>query len=355
MNCRTFLALVTAIMFGYLQPTPISAQELEALKPEIKQTWTTPRTPDGQPDLQGLWTTQTFTPLERPEYLGDKAWYTEEEWASLQAQFTANGVDPLARNSINIEDATTREKALRQTNRDASYIHYDNAIWLATPVPKGLSTRRTSLVIDPPDGRIPQRNAEAQLRAEAQRATRGDRGVFDGHELRPLGERCIHYRYNGPPLQNPSYNDIHQIFQTPDYVAILTEQNTNPPRIIPLDGRPHISENIRQYPGDSRGYWEGDTLVIETSHFNDRSAWQGSSRNLKVIERFTRVADDRIHFEFTVEDPSTWDQPWSAEIPMMATEGPMYEYACHEGNHDLRHILQIYRNLERQEADTTER
>ena len=130
----------------------------------------------------------------------------------------------------------------------------------------------------------------------------------------------------------------------------IRDRNNNPPRIIPLDGRAHISESIRQYPGDSRGHWDGDTLVIETSHFNDMSAWQGSSRGLKVIERFTRVADDRIHFEFTVEDPATWDQPWSAEIPMMSTEGPMYEYACHEGNHDIRHILEVYRNIEAQEA-----
>ncbi len=220
-------------------------------------------------------------------------------------------------------------------------------------MPKGLSTRRTSLVTDPPDGRIPPRNAQARARAETRRAARGDRGAFDAYELRSLSERCIYDGFNGPPLQPPSYNDIHQIFQTPDHVVIFTEQNNNPPRIIPLDGRPPISEKIRQYPGDSRGHWEGDTLVVESSHFNDRSAWQGSSRDLKVVERFTRVSDDRIHVEFTVEDPATWDRPWSAEIPMMATEGPMYEYACHEGNHDLRHILEVYRNIERQEAEGT--
>ena len=136
-------------------------------------------------------------------------------------------------------------------------------------------------------------------------------------------------------------------------MVIFTEQNNNPPRIISLDARSPMSENIRQYPGDSRGHWEVDTLVIESSHFNDRSAWEGSSRDLKVRERFTRVSDDRIHYEFTVEDPATWDQPWSAEIPMMATEGPMYEYACHEGNHDIRHIQEVYRNIARQEAEAT--
>jgi hypothetical protein len=151
-------------------------------------------------------------------------------------------------------------------------------------------------------------------------------------------------------MQPPSYNDIHQIFQTPTHVVIVTEQSTNGPRIIPIDGQPPISEKIRQWPGDSRARWEGDTLIIESSHFNDKNAWQGSSRSLKVVERFTRVADDRIQFTFTVEDPDTWDQPWSAEIPLTTTEGPMFEYACHEGNHDIRHILEIYRNLEKQAA-----
>ena len=318
--------------------------------PEVDAHWEMPRMADGHPDLQGYWTTQTFTPMERPEYLGDKAFYTEEEWAQLQSQLTVDGADPLARHVITISDAEERARVLDQTHRDENYVHYDNAIWLATRVPKGLSTRRTSLITDPPDGRIPARNSEAEARAEARRAVRGDRGAFDGYELRPLSERCIYYGYNGPPLQPPSYNDIHQIFQTPDHVVIFTEQNNNPPRIIPLDGRPEISENIRQYPGDSRGYWDGDTLVITSSNFNDRSAWQGSSRDLKVEERFTRTADDRIHYEFTVEDSATWDRSWSAEVPMMATEGPMYEYACHEGNHDIRHIQEVYRNIELEEA-----
>ena len=350
------LRTVTALLaFGVLAPVLAFGQNQSQSQSNVEADpgWEMPRLPNGQPDLQGYWTTQTFTPMERPEYLGDQEFYTEEEWAQLQAQLTVDGADPLARNVITLADAKERERVLDQTHRDENYVHYDNAIWLATRVPKGLSTRRTSLIIDPPDGQIPPRNGQARARAEARRATRGDRGAFDGYELRPLSERCIYYGYNGPPLQPPSYNDIHQIFQTPDHVVIFTEQNNDPPRIIPLDARSPLSENIRQYPGDSRGRWEGDTLVIESSHFNDRSAWEGSSRDLKVVERFTRVADDRIHYEFTVEDPATWDQPWSAEIPMMATEGPMYEYACHEGNHDIRHIQEVYRNIELQEAEET--
>lgn len=313
--------------------------------------WEMPRLSNGHPDLQGYWTTQTFTPMERPEYLGDKAFYSEEEWAQLQAQLTVDGADPLARSVVTIADPEERARVLDQSHRDETYVHYDNAVWLATRVPKGLSTRRTSLITDPPDGRIPPQNVEAQARAAARKAARGDRGAFDGYELRPHSERCIYYAYNGPPLQPPSYNDVHQIFQTPDHVVIFTEQNNNAPRIVPLDGRPAISEQIRQYPGDSRGHWDGDTLVIESSHFNDQAAWQGSSRDLTVVERFTRVANDRIHYTFTVDDPATWDQPWSAEIPMMTTDGPMYEYACHEGNHDIRHILEVYRNIEQQSGD----
>ena len=342
------VSLIAVALVGWLTPVA-SAQAPRAEAPVPDQT--VPRTADGRPDLSGFWTTQTFTPMERPEYLGDKAFYTEEEWTQLQAQLTVDGADPLARSVIEIADAAERERVLDQTHRDESYVHYDNAIWLATRVPKGLSTRRTSLVTDPPNGRIPPRNDVARARAAARRAERGDRGTFDGHELRPLSERCIAYGYNGPPLQPPSYNDIHQFFQTPDHVVIFTEQNNNTPRIIPLDGRPVIDEKIRMYPGDSRGRWDGDTLVVESSHFNDRLAWQGSGRDLTVVERFTRVSADRIHYTFTVEDPDTWDRSWAAEIPMMATEGPMYEYACHEGNHDIRHILEVYRNIERQEAE----
>lgn len=348
------LSTAAAILaIGVLAPGLARGQAQAPADTVAAPGWEMPRLANGHPDLQGYWTTQTFTPMERPEYLGDKAFYSEEEWAQLQAQLTVDGADPLARNVVTIADAEERSRVLDQSHRDETYVHYDNAVWLATRVPKGLSTRRTSLITDPADGRIPPNNRQAEARAEARRAARGDRGPFDGYEMRPYSERCIYYAYNGPPLQPPAYNDVHQFFQTPDHIVIFTEQNNNAPRIVPLDDRPPLSERIRQYPGDSRGHWDGDTLVVESSHFNDRSAWQGSSRDLKVVERFTRVADDRIHYEFTVEDPATWDQPWSAEIPMMATDGPMYEYACHEGNHDMRHIQEVYRNIERQDAEST--
>ena len=150
----------------------------------------------------------------------------------------------------------------------------------------------------------------------------------------------------------PSYNDMLQIFQTPGYVAILQEMSNNDVRIIPLDDRPHLPSSIRQWPGDSRGHWEGSTLVVDTVNYNGKTHYEGSSETLRVVERFTRVDAETIRYEFTVDDPTTWTRPWSGEIPMITTEGPMYEYACHEGNHDIRHILEINRNLEKQAASS---
>ena len=349
MKSRGLAALGVVVAIGCVAPASAPGQN-QAQREAGDTTWTVPRTPDGRPDLQGFWTTQTFTPLERPEHLAGKAFFTEEETAELNQQLTAEGVDPLAGGAISVEDAEERDKRLYQTNRSASYIHYDNEIWLRTPVPKGLSTRRTSLVTDPPNGRVPPRTEEVADREAARREARRGRGDFDGYELRPLSERCIIWPHNGPPMLPPAYNDIHQIFQTPDYVVVFTELSNNMPRIIPTDGRPHVSDRIRQFPGDSRGRWEGDTLVVETTHFNDKTRFQGSSDALHVVERFTRIAEETILYEFTVEDPTTWERPWSVEMPMVKTDGPMYEYACHEGNYDIRHILEIYRNLEKQSA-----
>ena len=321
-----------------LAPLPAAGQ---ATSSEAK-TWTPPRTPDGQPDLQGLWTMATFTPLERPARLAGKEFFTEGEAAELRQLLTAEGVDPLARTAINEEDEEKRRKRLRQSKES---IHYDNSVWLRAKRPKGLSSRRTSLIVDPPDGRIPPLTPEAQGRAATRAAARN----FDSYENRPLAERCLVWRHEGPPMLPAPYNDILQIFQAPGYVAILQEMSNNSPRIIPLDGRPHVSPNIRQFPGDSRGRWEGDTLVVDTTNFTGKINFRGSSEALHVVERFTRVGADTILYEFTAEDPTSWKQPWSAEIPMTRTEGPMFEYACHEGNYDVANILRTARNLEKAE------
>ena len=266
-------------------------------------------TPWGHPDLQGIWNNSTTTPLEQ---------LTDEERA---------------------QDRAARRPVIEATRGTG-------AAW---PEQKG-RLEQPSLIVDPPDGRMSMTMQAVQRLIDRENARAG-RGESDSWLDRNSWERCLTRTLPVAMIPN-LYNANYQILQTPDHVVLVMEM-IHEARIIPLDGGPHASDRIRQWLGDSRGHWEGDTLVIESSHFNDRSAWEGSSRDLKVLERFTRVSDDRIHYEFTVEDPATWDQPWSAEIPMMATEGPMYEYACHEGNHDIRHIQEVYRNIELQEAPET--
>ncbi len=351
------IALAAVVAVGLLAPVPASAQNQAQPTQDEAAEQAFPRLPDGRPDLQGYWTTQTFTPLERPEHLGEKALFTEEEWAWLQDTLTAEGVDPSAREILSIIEIDNREELERykfqgnRTPEERHHIHYDNEIWLRTPVPKGLSTRRTSLLTYPRNGRFPPLTPSAAARAAAEAAARALPSAFDSHETRPHSERCITWGHEGPPMMPPSYNDIHQIFQTPDHVVVFTELANNPPRIIPLDGRPHISAKIRQFPGDSRGRWEADTLVVETRNYAERRRFRGATGALHVVERFTPTGPDRIHYEFTVSDPTTWVSPWTVELPLVRTEGPMFEYGCHEGNHDIRHILEINRNLERMAAE----
>ncbi len=349
-------ALLAAVAMGFLAPVPASAQDPVRSEGGGASEWTLPRTPDGRPDLQGYWTTQTFTPLERPDHLADRESFTEEEWAFLQDTLTAEGVDPSAREILTLIEIDDREELERykfqgnRTREERHHIHYDNEIWLRTPVPKGLSSRRTSLITYPRNGRFPPLTGEAAARAAADAAAQAHPSAFDGYETRPLSERCLAWSHEGPPMMPPSYNDVHQIFQTQDHIVVFTEMANNPPRIIPLDGRPHIPDAIRQFPGDSRGRWEGDTLVVETRNYAERRRFRGAGAGLHVVERFTRTGADRIRYQFTVRDPATWTSEWSAEIPMVRTDGPLYEYGCHEGNHDIRHILEIHRNLERQAA-----
>ena len=350
-----FAALVSVIATVCLSAAPASGQSQSRSAAATASAGSVPRTPDGRPDLQGIWTTQTFTTLERPEHLAGKEFFTAEEAAALNQQFAADGVDPIARDAINIEDPEARQKRLYQTNREPGYIHYDNNMWLRTSVPKGLTSRRTSLITDPKDGKLPPLTQDAARRAAAEAEASRKPSAFDSYETRPLPERCIAWAHEGPPILPPAYNDIHQIFQTRDYVVVNTELRTHPPRIIPLDGRPHISDQIRQYAGDSRGRWEGDTLVVETTNYNDKRRWRGSTRALRVVERFTRVSADRIDYQFTVEDPNTWTRPWTAEVPMVKSDGRLFEYGCHEGNHDIRHILEIHRNLDQQAADRVQK
>jgi hypothetical protein len=309
-----------------LAAVPLSAGP----RPAVAAPWTTPRTVDGHPDLQGVWTTQTYTPLQRPERFAGREFLTDQEMLELTQLVTQDGFDPLAPGVLAATD-DDRQKRGRQNDPT----HYNNAVWLTTPQPKGLSSRRTSLIVDPPDGKLPPLTAAGSARLAARRAAAG----FDGYENRPLQERCVAWTHEGPPMLPPPYNDLLQIFQTPGYVTVHRELTTNLPRIIPTDGRPHLTGRIRQWAGDSTGRWEGDTLVVDTANYNDQVGIQGSSATLHVVERFTRVSADRIMYQFTVDDPETWTRPWTAELPMMKADGRLFEYACHEGNYGMVNTL----------------
>ena len=321
MSQRRGLLAVAAVTAMMLAPVATLGQSTDQ---------STARTPWGDPDLQRIWTSATHTPLERPANLAGREFLTEEETAELTELLTADGVDPLrGRGALASKTDAERRERTQQPKED---IHYDNAIWLTEEQPKGLSSRRTSLIVDPPDGRIPPLMPEAQQREDKRKqASRYlvfnvSQQSFDSYETRTLQQRCLVWRHEGPPM-------------------------TPPVRIIPLDGRSHLPSSIRQWPGDSRGHWEGDTLVIDTINFNEKTHYQGSSEALHVVERFTRVDAETIRYEFTVEDPTSWTRPWSAELPLMKREGPLFEYACHEGNHDIANILEIARNIEKAAAD----
>ena len=310
------------------------------------ERWAAQRTPDGHPDLQGIWTTQTFTPLQRSERFAGQEFLTEEQAAQLAEVLTAQGVDPLKVSAFAQALAETDAEERRDTTVQTDPTHYDNAMWLRTAKPKGLSSRRTSLIVDPPDGRIPPQTPEGRERAAARQELRG----YDSFANRPLSERCLVWAHEGPPMVPPPYNDIYQIFQIPGYVVLFPELANNAARIIPTNGQAHLPEHVRQWSGDSIGRWDGDTLVVDTTNFTDRTAFQGSGEALHVVERFTRVAADTILYEFTLDDPSTWERPWSVEIPMVKTDGRLFEYTCHEGNYGMRNTLRGARAGDRRAA-----
>jgi hypothetical protein len=289
-----------------------------ARKPVKK--WTTPRTPDGQPDLQGFWSNTTYVPLERPKNV-TKEYYTPEEAAEM------------------VKRAASAESEQTEPGTVAD-VHYDFTQFGLDRSQSALALNlRTSLIVDPPDGRLPPLTAEGQKRAAERAEARKRRGgPTDAAENQPLSVRCIIMDRIGPPMLAGAYNNNYQIVQVPGYVMILVEM-IHDVRIIPLDGRPQLPQSIRQWTGSYRGRWEGETLVVETTNFNGKNPFQGSTENMKLIERFTRVDEDTIRYQFTVEDPSTWTKPWSAEVPWAKTIGPLFEHACHEGNYGLGNIL----------------
>ena len=293
------------------------------------KSWTPAQTPDGQPDLQGLWTNATLTPLERPADLAGKQFLTDQE-AREFAQRALNDVDADRRDGGGAADVN---RAYNEFWRERGSVTPD---------------RRTSLIVDPPDGKIPPLTAQAQKRITA-RAEAAKLHPGDGPEDRSLAERCLAMGNAGPPMLPSNYSSNYRIVQSSGYVAILVEQ-IHDARVIPLDGRPHLPSDVRQWMGDSRGHWEGNTLVVETTNFTDKTNLRGSGEHMKLIERFTRTGPDTIMYEFTVNDPESFTKPWTARIPMAKTAGPLLEYACNEGNYAMSGILSGLRAVEKSAA-----
>jgi hypothetical protein len=292
-----------------------------------------PRTAWGSPNLQGIWDFRTVTPMERPPEFAGKAVLTEQEAAEYERRTVES------RNADSRRDTATRRIVNGTAETEDVALAYNDFWWdRGTRV---IGSRRTSLIVDPPDGRLPPLTAEGRKRAEGAEA-RQERPAH-GPEDRSVGERCILGFNSGPPMAPGGYNMNVQIFQTPDHVVLLNEMVHNA-RIVPLDGRPH--GKVRQWVGDSRGRWEGDTLVVETTSFYQNTSLRGSSPNLRLTERFTRVDNDTLLYEYTVNDPSTWTRPWTVQIPMVKTAGPIYEYACHEGNYGMTGLLSGARAVE---------
>ena len=287
-----------------------------------------PRTAWGQPDLQGVWDFRTLTPMERPDELADKQVLTAEEAAEFQ--------------QVQLADIAARDDEV-----PADIVGNYNQFWFdrGTTV---VETNRTSLVVDPPDGKIPPLTSAAQEKqaaiAEARRGVGGHQptpgGWLDDLGTNGLQVRCILGFNSGPPMTPGGYNNNVQLIQTSEQVVILNEMNHNA-RVVPLDGRPHLGSDLRQWVGDSRGHWEGDTLVVETTNFlRETSFMRGaSSPDLNLVERFTRVDADTLLYEVTVDDPTTWTRPWTYAVPMRANPDPIFEYACYEGNYAMETIL----------------
>ena len=287
---------------------------------------TTFRTAWGDPDLQGIWSFATITPLERPAELAGREFLTDEEVAQ--------------RNQDSATRASSERRAELTPERDLALAY--NQVWWD----RGTTTKRTSLIVDPPDGRLPPLTPAAERREAARRERQRTR-TYDSWENRPLQERCMTYQ-RSPPVPT-GYNNTYHILQTPGHVAILNEM-IHDVRMVPLDGRAPIDGRVRQWNGDSRGYWENETLVVETTNYRDSTTWRGfpGSRMLRAVERFTRTDADTIDYRYTIEDETTYTRPFTVELPLTRPPGyVIYEYACHEGNISIAHVLAGARAEER--------
>jgi len=316
---RVVLAAVAVAALGSL---PVVAQSSSGKAvAKSSKAWSVPRTADGAPDLTGNWTNATYTPLERPANMAGKEFFTAEE-----------------------AEAFVKSRDENFNSQSSEDIHYDNVLWQSENYKKGVNSLRTSLIVDPPDGRIPALVEAARNRVQGPVVGEGQNlRRADSYENRTLAERCITWGNDGPPMMPVGYNANLDILQGPGYVIVRNEM-IHSARLIPTDSaRAHLSAKIRNWNGDSRGHWDGNTLVVETTNFNDRTRFRNSTAALKVTERFTRTDAETIDYQFTVEDPNTWTRPWTATVPLRKVPGPIYEYACHEGNYGLPNILRAQR------------
>jgi hypothetical protein len=323
----------------FLAALVIVASAAVILSAQRASKWALAHLSDGQPDFQGYWTNATYTPLERDPQLGTKEFFTPEEAVAY---------------------AKKREQIENSQSKDD--IHYDNVIWQNENYAKVVSRNRTSLIFDPPDGRIPELTPAAKAIVAARADYARAHGPSDEAASRSLGERCISWGNEGPPMLGSTYQANLQIMQTRSNFVVRHEI-MHGVRIIPVDGTPHVAKNIQMLFGDSRGRWEGDTLVVDTTNYSDRTPFRGppattrqdifTSHSLHVTERFTRTDADTIVYRFTVDDPATFVRPWSGEMLMRKMEGPLFEYACHEGNYGLANILSAARVEERSAGGQT--
>ena len=326
--------VLVVIALVSLASIPVAAQAPKA----SAKAWNPPRTASGQPDLQGIWNYSTLTPIERPRELAGKAFFSEQEAAEYEKRaLQSRNVD------LNRETTPTARGLINGTEETEDLASAYNEFWWDRGT-KIVKTRRTSLVIDPPDGKIPALTLQAQKRMAALEKT--NQRAAEGPEDRPLSERCIVRPNSGPPMTPTGYNNNFQLILAPGYIVIFNEQ-IHDARIVPMDGRPHLPQSVRQWMGDSRGHWEGDTLVIDTTNLTDKANFRGSGANMHLVERFTRTDADTLLYEFTVDDPQSFTSRWTAQIPMTRSRDQIFEYACHEGNYSMFTTLSSARALEK--------
>ncbi|HTS50416.1 MAG TPA: hypothetical protein VMH05_20865 [Bryobacteraceae bacterium] len=332
MSYRFFTGLSAALLYAALLPAQTPNAAAKPAPPAKSKT--VPRAADGHPDLQGIWTNATVTPMERPAQFANKLNITDAEAAAFEKDQAQD---------LQSEDGQSDGKIIRAAGSAGTGGYNVLFVDRGTQMIRVDGVKRSSLIIDPPDGRVPPITEEARKRNASMMRNFNN---YDDVKYRPLSERCIigFGSTAGPPMMPVLYNNTYQIIQNKNTVMILVEM-VHDVRVIRLNGT-HPPSTVRELLGDSIGHWEGDTLVVDTTNFTDQTRFRGASENLHVIERFERISPDQILYRATIDDPSTFTKQWTMEFPFRATPGPVYEYACHEGNYAMTDIMGGARKME---------